>query len=91
MGILAKNEDSTAFLWEMPGLAYHSIDGFCGAVIQWGQQKGGKTMFEINKREFGAFVAQLRKEQGLTQKGLGEKLFLSDKAVSKWETGVSHS
>ena len=46
-------------------------------------------MFEINKQEFGAFVAQLRKEQGLTQKELGEKLFLSDKAVSKWETGVS--
>ena len=46
-------------------------------------------MFEINKGEFGAFVAQLRKEQGLTQKELGEKLFLSDKAVSKWETGVS--
>lgn len=46
-------------------------------------------MFEINKQEFGRFVAQLRREQGLTQKELGQKLFLSDKAVSKWETGVS--
>jgi len=46
-------------------------------------------MYEINKREFGAFVAQLRKEQGMTQKDLAEKLFISDKAISKWETGVS--
>ena len=46
-------------------------------------------MFEINRKEFGAFVSALRKEQGLTQKELAEKLFISDKAVSKWETGVS--
>ena len=46
-------------------------------------------MFELDKKKFGAFVAQLRKEKGYTQKELGEKLFLSDKAISKWETGVS--
>lgn len=43
----------------------------------------------IEKEKFGAFVAQLRKEKGLTQKELAEKLFLSDKAVSKWERGLS--
>lgn len=46
-------------------------------------------MHEIDKQQFGAFVAQLRKEQGLTQKELAARLFISDKAVSKWETGVS--
>ena len=46
-------------------------------------------MYEIDKRKFGAFVAQLRKEKGLTQKELAQQLFLSDKAVSKWETGTS--
>ena len=46
-------------------------------------------MFEINKKEFGAFICMLRKEKGLTQKELAEKLCLSDKAVSKWETGAS--
>ena len=46
-------------------------------------------MFEIDKKEFGSFLAELRKEKGLTQKKLAEKLFVSDKAVSKWETGGS--
>ena len=48
-------------------------------------------MFEIDKAKFGSFVAQLRKEKGLMQKELAEKLYVSDKAVSKWETGVSLS
>ena len=46
-------------------------------------------MFEINKEKFGAFVAELRKEKGFTQKELAQRLFISDKAISKWETGVS--
>lgn len=46
-------------------------------------------MFEIDKKRFGAFVSELRKEKGYTQKDLAEKLFISDKAVSKWETAVS--
>lgn len=37
--------------------------------------------------QFGAFVAQLRKEQDMTQKELANKLNVTDKAVSKWETG----
>ena len=40
---------------------------------------------EIDKEKFGAFLARLRREQGLTQKELAERLFVSDKAVSKWE------
>ncbi len=46
-------------------------------------------MYEIDKARFGAFLSQLRREQGLTQKELAAKVFVSDKAVSKWETGVS--
>lgn len=46
-------------------------------------------MFEIDKQKFGAFVAELRKEKGYTQKELAQRLFISDKAVSKWETAAS--
>lgn len=46
-------------------------------------------MFEIDKQKFGAFVGELRREKGYTQKELAQHLFISDKAVSKWETGAS--
>lgn len=46
-------------------------------------------MYELDKNRFGSFVAQLRKEKGYTQKELAEQLFLSAKAISKWETGVT--
>ena len=39
----------------------------------------------------GRFIAQNRKNLNLTQKELAEKLGMSDKSVSKWERGVSHS
>ena len=46
-------------------------------------------MYQLDKQAFGAFVASLRKEKNMTQKELAEKLYLSDKAVSKWERGQS--
>ncbi|MBQ2794511.1 MAG: helix-turn-helix transcriptional regulator [Oscillospiraceae bacterium] len=45
--------------------------------------------YELDKERFGEFVSKLRKEQGMTQKELAERLFVSDKAVSKWERGQS--
>ena len=45
----------------------------------------------MNKERFGAFIAQRRRELELTQRDLAEALHLTDKAVSKWERGVSHS
>lgn len=46
-------------------------------------------MYEIDNEKFGMFLVQLRKESGMTQKELAEKLYVSDKAVSKWERGLS--
>lgn len=46
-------------------------------------------MNEINNDRFGSFLTQLRKQKGFTQKELAERLFVSDKAVSKWERGLS--
>ena len=39
--------------------------------------------------KIGEKIALARKEKGLTQKELGDKLFVTDKAVSKWERGLS--
>ena len=41
------------------------------------------------KSQIGANIAAYRKNAGLTQVGLAEKLNYSDKAVSKWERGES--
>lgn len=41
----------------------------------------------MNTKDVGSFIAELRKEEGLTQKQLAENLGVTDKAVSKWETG----
>ena len=39
----------------------------------------------------GAAVKQLREARGLTQAELAERIGVSSKTVSKWETGVSHT
>ncbi len=41
----------------------------------------------MNTTEIGCFIADLRKMQGLTQKELAQKLMVTDKAISRWETG----
>ena len=46
-------------------------------------------MTDTGKNQVGTFIAQCRKEKKLTQKQLGEKLNVTDRAVSKWETGRS--
>ena len=38
--------------------------------------------------QIGQFIAELRKEHGLTQEQLGERMGVSNKTVSRWETGV---
>ena len=45
-------------------------------------------MYELDKAAFGRFLAQLRREKGMTQKELAATLYVSDKAVSKWERGL---
>ena len=37
--------------------------------------------------KMGSFLAELRKERNLTQAELGEKLGVTNKTISRWETG----
>ena len=43
----------------------------------------------MDLRKIGQYIATKRKEQGLTQVELAEKLGMSNKSVSKWERGES--
>ena len=43
----------------------------------------------MDNEKFGKFIQKLRKEKNTTQKQLGEKLNITDKAISKWERGLS--
>lgn len=43
----------------------------------------------MDNKKIGLFIASLRKDANLTQKELADKLFITDRAVSKWERGLS--
>lgn len=43
----------------------------------------------MDQEAIGKFISEKRKEQGLTQSQIAEKLGITDRAVSKWERGKS--
>lgn len=43
----------------------------------------------MNSEKMGHFISELRKSQQMTQKDLAARLNITDKAVSKWERGIS--
>lgn len=46
---------------------------------------------DLSHKTLGAKIAALRKIRNMTQEQLAAQLGISAPAVSKWETGVSHS
>ena len=42
---------------------------------------------DVEAKEFGRFIAGMRKEKKMTQAELAEKIHVTDKAVSRWERG----
>ena len=44
-------------------------------------------VIQMDLVQIGKFIAELRKEQSLTQEQLGEKLGVTNKTVSRWENG----
>ncbi len=53
-------------------------------ALQYGH--GGS---EMNQYVTGTVIKELREKNNITQLQLAEKLGVSDKTISKWETGVS--
>ena len=45
----------------------------------------------MDAEKIGKLILARRRELGLTQRELAQRLLVSDKAVSKWERGVSQS
>ena len=45
----------------------------------------------MDQEKIGTFICTIRKQQGLTQEQLGERLGVTNKTVSRWETGVSQT
>ncbi len=43
----------------------------------------------MDAKKTGKYISDNRKKQGLSQKELAEKLNVTDKAISKWERGLS--
>ena len=43
----------------------------------------------MTNQELGKMIKNLRQKNNMTQKELGEKLHITDKAISKWERGIS--
>ena len=41
----------------------------------------------MNQKKIGEFLKQLRKEKNMTQEQLAEKLYVTGRTVSRWETG----
>ena len=44
----------------------------------------------MDEQKIARFICDLRKEKGMTQRELAEQLNITDKAVSKWERGLSY-
>ncbi len=43
----------------------------------------------MDQERIGKFISEIRKQRGMTQKELAEKIGISDKTISKWECGNS--
>ena len=67
----------------------HINQRFLFILLPGSYGKRRKEVPDIDQVKMGQFIASCRKEQGMTQANLAERLGITDRAVSKWETGKS--
>lgn len=58
------------------------------SVLWFGKSRGGTSV--LDNKTFGNFIREKRIEKGLKQRELADLLYVSESAVSKWETGKSY-
>ena len=64
--------------------------GQTGSFGEYIEQQGRKR-HNMESKKFVQFIAGIRKEKKMTQAELAGKIHVTDKAISRWERGVSHS
>lgn len=70
-------------------LVIYSIDTSCLSCYNLVKQKEKQRRCIALENQIGINISIYRKLRGLSQKDLGDRLSVSDKTISKWETGAS--
>ena len=58
------------------------------SALWFGKSRGGTSV--LDNKTFGNFIREKRIEKGLKQRELADLLYVTESAVSKWETGKSY-
>lgn len=71
---------------------FDKVFAICGkdffAVCRYNRDIKIKEISMMDTKKVGLFLKQLRKENNMTQEQLGEKIGVTNKTVSRWETAI---
>lgn len=56
-------------------------------LVSYNRDIKTEEVLEVDTKKIGMFLKELRNENGMTQEQLGEKIGVSNKTISRWETG----